>query len=285
MPLATFGSEAQRAGLLADILSGKALVALALTEPEAGSDVRAVRTRARRSAAGWVISGRKTWISDADAASHLLALCRTAEDGARDGALTCFLVPRQAAGIAMTGIDKVGNNCMPSFDIGFDGVEVDDGARLGAVGAGFDVIAGTLAYSRAAMSATAVGCAQAALDLAVDHARGRVQFGRPIAQFQVIRHRLVDMRIEIVKARLLVRELARRIDAGEAAAEYAAMTKIAATEALQFVADHGMQILASAGYAADSAMQRYWRDARLYSFGEGSNEIQREIVAREMGLR
>ena len=185
----------------------------------------------------------------------------------------------------MTEIAKVGNNCMPSFDIGFDGVRISDSARLGAVGSGFDVVTGTLVYSRASMSATVVGCAQAALDLAVEHGRERVQFGRPVAQFQVIRHRLVDMRMEVVKARLLLRELARRIDAGEPAVDMAAMTKIAATEALQFVTDHGMQILASAGYCSESPMQRYWRDARLYSFGEGTNEIQREIVAREMGLR
>jgi alkylation response protein AidB-like acyl-CoA dehydrogenase len=100
----------------------------------------------------------------------------------------------------------------------------------------------------------------------------------------VIRHRLVDMRMEVQKARLMVRELARMVDAGEDCEVQAAMTKVAATEMFQYVADRGMQILASAGYAAESPMQRYWRDARLYSFGEGANEIQREIVARHMGL-
>ncbi len=281
MPLVKFGSEQQRYALLPQILSGQAMVALALSEPGAGSDARAVATRAIRDGAGWVVSGRKSWISDAGAASHMLTLCRT--DG--EGEYTAFLVPRDTPGVAMTEIAKVGNNCMPSFDIGFDGVRISDSARLGAVGSGFDVVTGTLVYSRASMSATVVGCAQAALDLAVEHGRERVQFGRPVAQFQVIRHRLVDMRMEVVKARLLLRELARRIDAGEPAVDMAAMTKIAATEALQFVTDHGMQILASAGYCSESPMQRYWRDARLYSFGEGTNEIQREIVAREMGLR
>lgn len=285
MPIVLFGSDAQRSALLPEILAGRVLIALALSEPEAGSDARAVRTRARRDGARWRLSGRKTWISDAGGASYLLTLCRTGEGHGRDGALTAFLVPARASGISMTELPKVGNNCMPSWDIGFDDVLVDDAARLGPVGQGFEVVTGALTFSRASMAATVTGCAQSALDLAIAHARERRQFGRPIVQFQVLRHRLVDMRIEVEKARLLVYELARRIDAREETGELSAIAKIAATEALQFVTNHGMQILASAGYARESAMQRYWRDARLYTFGEGTNEIQREIIARHMGLR
>ncbi len=284
LPIVAFGSPAQRAELLPRILSGEVLVALALTEPAAGSDARAVTTRARAQGGGWTISGRKTWISDADRADYLLALCRTPEhDGARRS-FTAFLVPRHARGVSMTPLDKIGNHCMPSFDIALDEVIVPDGLRLGEIGAGFETISGTLAYSRAGVSAGVVGTAQAAFDLARSHALERVQFGRPIAHFQALRHRLVDMHVEIVKARLMVRELARRIDAGEPTAAMAAMTKTAATEMLQFVTHHGMQIMASAGYAAECPMQRYWRDARLYTFGEGANEIQREIIARELGL-
>jgi alkylation response protein AidB-like acyl-CoA dehydrogenase len=240
-----------------------------------------VRTLARREAQGWRLSGRKTWISDAGGASHLLTLCRTeGETG-----LTAFLVPRRADGISMTPLDKVGNNCMPSWDIGLDDVMLNDDDRLGPVGRGFDVISAALSFSRASMAASALGTAQAALDLALAHALDRRQFGSPIAGFQVIRHRLADMKLEITKAGLLVDELARRIDAGENATEIAPMAKIASTEALRFVTEHGMQILASAGYAAESPMQRYWRDARLYTFGEGTNEIQRELIAKEMGLK
>ena len=278
LPLLQFGTEAQKAALLPPLMEGEALVALALSEPGAGSDARAVTTRAERDGQGWRLFGRKTWISDADHATHLLTLCRTG-----DG-LSAFLVPRHAAGVSMSLLPKVGNNCMPSYDIGFDDVLVPDEAMLGAPGEGFRTITGTLRYSRASLSATLVGSARAALDLAIAHAGEREQFGRPLAGFQVIRHRLVDMRIEIRKAELMVRELARMIDDGEDADEQAAMTKIVATEMFQFVTDRGMQILASAGYAAESPMQRYWRDARLYSFGEGANEIQREIVSRRMGL-
>lgn len=284
MPLAHFGTPVQKATLIPRLLDGEALVALALSEPAAGSDARGVTTRAEQAADGWRISGRKTWISDADFASHLLTLCRIAGPDAPGDGLAAFLVPRHAPGITMTVLPKAGNNCMPSYDIGFDSVAVTDADMLGAPGAGFRTVTGTLRYSRASLSATLVGSAKAARDLAIAHAGERIQFGQPLSRFQVIRHRLVDMHMEIRKAELMVRELARMVDAGEDADEQAAMTKIAATGMFQYVTDHGMQILASAGYASESPMQRYWRDARLYSFGEGANEIQREIIARRMGI-
>jgi alkylation response protein AidB-like acyl-CoA dehydrogenase len=134
------------------------------------------------------------------------------------------------------------------------------------------------------MAATVTGCAQAAVSLALSHARERRQFGRPIGAFQAIRHRLADMQMRVDQARLVVMHLAWAIASGAECRREAAQAKIVATECLQYVADHGMQVLASAGYSSDGDMQRYWRDARLYSFGEGSNEIQRDIVARELGL-
>lgn len=283
LPVLMFGTEAQKALLLPGLLEGRALHALALTEPGAGSDARAVITKAERTADGWRINGRKTWISDAARADRLLTLCRIpGADGA--ARFVTFLIPRDAPGVSMTPIPKVGNNCMPSFDIGFDEVMVSDDDRLGDIGRGFETVTGTLKYSRTSLSALLIGAARAALDLAVSHAKARVQFRQPLSSFQVIRHRLVDMRLEIEKARFLVYEFARAVDAGEDVEALGAMTKIAASEMFQYVTDHGMQILASAGYAADSPMQMHWRNARLYSFGEGANEIQREIVGRQMGL-
>jgi len=280
IPIIRFGTERQRENILPRLLDGKALVCLALTEPGAGSDAKGVSTLARRKGDGWCLSGRKTWISDAADSNYLLTLCRTeGETG-----LTAFLVARETAGIAMTSLGKVGNHCMPSWDIGLDDVLISDECRLGPIGEGFSVIYSALSFSRASMAACALGTARAAFDLAVSHAREREQFGRPIGHFQVIRHRLADMKFEIVKAELLVEELARRIDKGESVAEIAPMAKLASTETLRFVTEHGMQILASAGYALESPMQRYWRDARLYTFGEGTSEIQREIIAKTIGL-
>ena len=282
LPIILFGSEWQKTALLPDLLDGKSLIALALSEPGAGSDARAVTTRAERFDGGWRITGRKTWISDAARADRLLTLCRLGKDEPKR--FVTFLVPRDAQGIAMTQIAKVGNNCMPSFDIAYDGVMVREEDMLGVEGQGFDCIHGTLKYSRTSLSALLLGSGRAALDLAVGHARERVQFKQSLAGFQVIRHRLVDMRVRLDQARLLVYEFARVVDNGGDVTALGAMAKLAASEMFQFITDHGMQIMASAGYASDSAMQMYWRNARLYSIGEGTNEIQREIIARTMGL-
>ena len=242
-PLVMFGSDKQKQELIPRILDGRLLIALALTEPGVGSDARAVQSRAERSGNGWKIVGRKSWCSDAGGAGFMLALCRTPKEGERS--LTAFLIPTDARGVSMTPLAKVGNNCMPSFDVGLDDVYVEDDSRLGDVGKGFKTVTGTLAYSRSCMSATAVGCAQSAVDLAIAYAKERVQFGQPIAQFQVIKHRLVDMAMEVKKARLLVYELAKAIEEDGDLGPLPAMAKIAATEALQFVTNHGMQILAS----------------------------------------
>lgn len=195
-----------------------------------------------------------------------------------------FLVPRDTPGIAMTPIPKVGNNCMPSFEIAFDEVEIPDDALMGTEGDGFRHLMSTLGYSRASMAATVTGCAQAATDLAISHAKERRQFGQPIGNFQTIRHRVADMQMRVDATRLVVHHLAHLIAEGKDTKRLASQAKVQATECLQFVTDHGMQILASAGYSSESPMQRYWRDARLYSFGEGSNEIQRDLIARELGL-
>ena len=284
MSVLSYGSEAQKARLLPRITSGRCLIALALTEPQAGSDAGAIRTRAERSGDGWVLTGGKTWISDAGGADYLLTAARTDPDSHGSRGVSMFLVPRDAPGIAMTQIPKVGNNCMPSWEIGLDGVQVGAEALMGEEGKGFSGLMSTLHYSRASMAATVLGCAQAALDLTIAHAKERQQFGRPIGSFQTIRHRIADMQMRVDATRLVVRHLAWMIAEGRDSSRFASQAKVQATECLQFVTDHGMQILASAGYARESAMQRYWRDARLYSFGEGSNEIQRDLIARQLGL-
>lgn len=279
-----YGSAAQRATLLPRLLQGQLLIALALTEPDAGSDAAAVTTRAERTAAGWRITGRKSWISDARGADFLLVVARTTPGSVGAEGISLLLVPPTAPGIAMTPLPKIGNNCMPSWDIGLDGVEVPEDALLGQEGRGFRHLMSTLHASRASMAATVTGCTEAALETCLNHAQQRVQFGRPIGANQVIRHRLADMRMRVDQSKLVVRHLAWLIATGRPCRREAAQAKVIATECLQYVTHHGMQVMASAGYAAESDMQRFWRDARLYSFGEGANEILRDGIAREMGL-
>lgn len=279
-----YGSEAQKQALLPALAEGRLLIALALTEPQAGSDAAALATRAERVEGGWLLYGRKTWISDAEGADFLLVAARTTPDSTGAEGISMLLLPKASAGVAMTKLEKIGNNCMPSFDIGFDGAFVPEANLMGQEGRGFRHLLSTLAASRASMAATVTGCAQAAVDAALAHAKDRVQFGRPIGANQALRHRLADMQMRVDQSRLTVRHLAWLIATGQPCRREAAQAKIIATECLQYVTHHGMQIMASAGYAADSDMQRYWRDARLYTFGEGTSEILRDVIAREMGL-
>ncbi len=284
MSVLTYGSEDQRRALLPRLMAGEAFCALALTEPQAGSDAAALRTRAVRHAGSWRLSGRKTWISDAKGARWLILPARTGPEREGHRGISLFLVPTDAPGIAITPLPKIGNNCMPSFDIGLDDVEVGQDALLGEEGRGFAHLMSTLHFSRASMAATVTGAAEAALQLALGHARDRIQFGQPIGQFQSVAHRLADLRTRVDLSRLLVAHLARLIAQGAPCRREAAQAKIVATETLRDVTDAGMQIMASAGYAAGSDMQRLWRDSRLYTFGEGANEVLRDSIARDLGL-
>jgi alkylation response protein AidB-like acyl-CoA dehydrogenase len=284
MSLMTYGSPAQREDLLPKLIRGQLRFALALTEPGAGSDAAALTTRAAAVDGGWRVNGRKTWISSANVADYLVTACRTAAGSKGADGVSMLMIPHTSPGIAMTRLEKVGNNCLTSWDIGFDDVFVPRSALLGEEGKGFRHLMQTLHFSRAGQAANATGQAQKAVDLAVNHARERVQFGQAIGRFQTIQHRLADMQTRVDMTRLLLYRLAWLITTGERCRKEAAQAKLVASETLQFVADHGMQILASAGYSLESDMQRIWRDSRLYTFGEGASEIQRTLIAREMGL-
>lgn len=284
MTMLTHGSPAQQARWIPPLVQGRGLLALALTESQAGSDAGAVLTRAEPEGDGWRLRGRKLWISDADGASALLVAART--DPSRKGSrgLSMFIVPRDTPGIAMTPLPKVGNNAMPGFDIAFDDVHVDADALLGPLHEGMPVLGATLHYSRASLAATCLGCAQAVLRMTLAHVRERQQFGRPLGEFQVVRHRLADMQMRVDQTRWVVRHLAWLIATGQPCSREASQAKVIATETLQDLSNQAMQLFASAGYSAESDIQRIWRDARLYTFGEGTNEVQRDLIARQMGL-
>jgi alkylation response protein AidB-like acyl-CoA dehydrogenase len=284
MSLLTFGNEAQRNALLPPLIRGEMQFSLALSEPGAGTDAAALVTHAERRPGGWRINGRKTWISGADTAAQLLTVCRTERGSTGNGGISIFLVPRETHGLSMTRLHKLGNNCLTSWDIGYDDVDVPDEALLGQEGEGFRHILSTLQYSRSGQAANAVGQAQAVVDLAAAHAGQRRQFGRPLTQFQALRHKLVDMQMRVDQARLMLYRLAWLITTGHRCRRESAQAKILASEALQDVARQGMQIMASAGYASESPMNRFVRDSFLYTFGEGANEMLRDQIAREMGL-
>jgi alkylation response protein AidB-like acyl-CoA dehydrogenase len=282
--LLSYGTAAQKAELLPKIARGEVLFSLALTEPGAGSDAGAIITAARRTETGWRINGRKIWISNAGTSDYLVTACRTEPGSVGSKGVSMLLIPRDAPGITMTQLEKVGHNCMPSWDIGFQDVDVPHTALMGEAGQGFRHLMATLQYGRAGQAAGAVGKGQAVVDLAVAHARERVQFGQPIGAFQAIQHRIATMQIRVDQARLMLYHLAWLIATGQDCRRQAAQTKVSATEMLSDVTDAGMRVLASAGYSTESDMQRYWRDSRLLTFGEGANDIQLTIIARELGL-
>jgi alkylation response protein AidB-like acyl-CoA dehydrogenase len=200
MSLLTCGTAAQRDVLLPPLIRGEMQFSLALSESAAGTDAGALVTRADRCSSGWHINGRKTWISGADTAAYLLTVCRTERGRTGNRGISIFLVPRETAGLSMTRLHKLGNNCLTSWDVGYDNVAVPDTALLGREGEGFKHILSTLQYSRSGQAANAVGQAQAAVDLAVAHARERRQFGGPLTQFQTLRHKLVDMQMRVDQA-------------------------------------------------------------------------------------
>jgi alkylation response protein AidB-like acyl-CoA dehydrogenase len=284
MSLMTYGDEAQRRRLLPDLIAGNSQFALALTEPQAGTDAAAIQTSASKVEGGWRINGRKTWISCADTANWLVTPCRSRKGSVGREGISMFLVPRRSEGVHMTRIPKVGYQSMTSWEIAFDDVFVADENLMGPQDDGFRCLMSTLAYSRAGQACNAIGQAQAAVDMTLAHAKEREQFGKPLAQFQVLRHRVVDMQMRVDQARLMLYRLAWLISRGERCRIESAQAKILCTEALQYVTHHGMQILASTAYAAESDMNRYWRDGRLLTFGEGANEMLRDLIAREMTL-
>jgi len=283
MSLLSYGTPTQKRELLPRLVKGKVRFALALTDAGAGSDAAAISTTVRRIDGGWRIQGRKQWISNADAAHYIVVAAREPGSQSSKG-ISTLLVPRATAGISMTILPKVGHHCMPSYDIAFDSVEVPEDALMGEEGSGLRNLMSTLQYSRSGQAANSVGQSQRAVDIAVAYAKERVQFGKPISSFQTIAHKLAEIQIRVNQARLALYHLACLIATCQPCHLEAAQAKLVASETFQYVTREGMQIMASAGYALESEMQRMWRDAGLFTFGEGSSELQRNIIAREMGL-
>ena len=284
MSILTYGSELQKELFLPKIINGELRFSLALTEPNAGTDAGALITHAKKIDKGWMVNGRKTWISSADKADYLVTAVRTMQNSKGSDGVTMFMIPKESKGITMTRLEKVGNNCLTSWDIGFDDVFVSNENLIGNENFGFKNLMSTLHYSRSGQASNAIGQSQRAVEIAIKHVKERVQFDRPLGKFQSVRHKIANMQSRVDQARMMLYKLAWLIDKGERCRKEAAQAKFLASECLQYVTHHGMQLLASVGYSMDSDMQRLWRDSRLYTFGEGANEIQREIVAKELGL-
>ncbi|WP_431985050.1 acyl-CoA dehydrogenase family protein [Streptomyces qinglanensis] len=279
--LAHFGSKEQRTEWLPDMLGGGLLGAYCLSEPSSGSDAAALRTRAVRDGDDWVLNGTKAWITHGGVADFYTVLARTGGEGA--GGITAFLVPADAQGLSAAAPEhKMGLNGSPTAQLHLDEVRVPDTRRLGDEGQGFAVALSSLDSGRLGIAACAVGVAQAALDEALAYTAEREQFGRPLADFQGLRFMLADMATRIEAGRALYLAAARRRDAGRQFSRQAAMAKLFCTDAAMAVTTDAVQLLGGYGYTTDFPAERYMREAKVLQIVEGTNQIQRMVIARHV---
>jgi acyl-CoA dehydrogenase len=284
-PISLFGTDEQRRTWLPRVAAGQAIAAFALSEAEAGSDVAAMRTSARRDGEEWVLDGAKTWISNAGLADFYVIFCRLPEDGER--AFAAFLVEADNPGLRISErIDVLAPHPLGTLELG--GCRVPAGALVGEPGKGLKVALATLDVFRPTVGAAALGFARRALDEALGHAVKRQAFGKALSEHQLTQARLADMACEVDASALLVYRAAWTRDAGaERITREAAMAKLFATEAAQRMADAAVQLLGGRGVVAGAPVERLYREVRALRIYEGTSEIQRLVIAGQMlaGLR
>lgn len=280
--LVEHGTPAQRERWLAPLLTAALKPAYALTEAEAGSDLASIRTSAVRRARGWRLDGAKLWIHNAPICDLAVVLARTDPAAGKRGT-SLFLVEADRPGFSRGEPEhKMGQRASLVGGLRFEGVELPDEALLGPEGRGFHLVMGALDKGRVGIGALAVGIARAALEAALDWARVRRQFGRPIGENQGLRWMLADMAKNIQAARLLVHDAAIRLDRGERATMACAMAKCFASDVAVEVTRDAVQIFGGSGYIRGFEVERLYRDAKICQIYEGTNQIQRDIIAREL---
>ncbi|HKE65142.1 MAG TPA: acyl-CoA dehydrogenase family protein [Micromonosporaceae bacterium] len=286
-PIATYGSDAQRTRFLPDMLGGDLLGAYCLSEPQGGSDAANLATKAVRgdatsdSGPGYVVTGTKAWITHAGIADFYNVFCRTGGPGA--AGISCLLVDASTPGVNPLARERtMGVRSSPVAQIAFDGARVPADRLVGEEGIGFRIAMTALDSGRLGIAACAVGLAQAAIDYAAAYAAEREQFGRPIASFQGIGFMLADMSTQVSAARALLLSAARLRDAGRPYATEAAKAKLFATDMAMRVTTDAVQVLGGYGYVADHPLERYMREAKVLQIVEGTNQIQRLVIARSL---
>jgi acyl-CoA dehydrogenase len=282
-PVLALGNEDQQRRWLAPLTGERPpLTALATTEPDAGSDVASIRTTARPSDGGYVINGQKSWISNGGVADYYVVFATVAPDSGYRG-VTAFVLERGDKGFCWgPPMRKMGQRAIVNTELFLDEVRVPADRRLGDEGDGFRGLMQTFDRSRVTLGASATGLARAALEYATTYARERVQFGKPIAEHQAVSFRLADMALRVDASRLLVWRAARLLDAGERATAEAAMAKLHASETAMWCTWAAVQTLGGWGYSREHPVEKWMRDAKLEEIEEGTSDIQRLVIAREL---
>ena len=278
------GSREQKETLLPKVARGELSFCFGLTEPQAGSDAASLTTRAVRAGDHFVINGQKVFTSGMDLSDYCLLVTRTATSEKKQQGITCFLVDTKLPGIDVRKIETLGQRAIKTTQVFYSDVKVPASAVLGEVDKGWEAVDAYLWYERLCLSAARTGAATAAFDYALDYAKNREQFGRPIGTFQAISHKLADMKVMLDVSRMLVYRFAWLMTQDQATRSDAAVLKLYTGEAYKAVSDMGLQILGGYGYCMEYPMQRFFRDSRLATIGAGTSEIQKNIIARGLGL-
>ena len=280
-PMSAYGTPEQRAAYLPEMIGGQMLGAYALSETQAGSDISGMTTRAKHADHGYELNGAKAWTTHGSYADFYTTFARTSDDPR--GGVTCFYVPGHAPGLSFGGPEhKMGLNASPTTALYFDAVAIDDARRIGNDGQGARIALSALDSGRLGIAACATGLAQAALDLAADYAKGREQFGRPVAEFQGLRFLLAEMAAAVDSARATYLMAARKRDAGRPFSRDAAVAKMIASDVAMKVTTDAVQVLGGYGYTRDYPAERYMREAKVTQIFEGTNQIQRLVISRSL---
>ncbi len=287
-PVLRYGSEALQEMAIPGVLRGERIAALAITEPGGGSDVASLRCTAVRDGADYVINGEKVFITSGMRADWITCAVRTGEAGSKGaGGVSMILVPGDSAGLSRTALNKMGWWCSDTAHLRFDNVRVPASNLLGEEGGGFKIIMTNFNGERVAMSAMALGFAQACFDEALDWSRQRKTFGAALVERQVIRHKLVDMQMRISSTQAWLDVISARADAGDMSPDWVAqvcMLKNHATQTMQHCADQAVQILGGMGFMRGTKSERIYREVKVMMIGGGAEEVMKELAARQMGL-
>ena len=279
--IATFGSDEQKERWLPEMSDGRPIGAFALSEPHAGSNPAEMSTVARPEGDEYVVDGTKQWITNGERCDVVILFAKTEADD--PGTITQFVVPKDADGLSVgKKEEKLGLRASDTTTLVFEDVRIPESNRLTPVGGGLSAALSILTGGRVGIAAQSVGLAQSALDLAVDYAGEREQFGQPIAEFQAIRHKLADMHARTQAGRVLTYDAARQLDGAEPPALAASTAKYVASEAAVDVTNEAVQIHGGYGYTKDFDVERLYRDAKITTIYEGTSEIQKKIISREL---
>lgn len=275
------GGSQRQLELLPKLCRGEIKIAFGLSEPEAGSDAQSMRCTAEKCEDGWKLSGIKQWITWGGEAEYVLVMAVTDKEKRAKGGITAFLVPTDAPGFKVASVDvSIGNDLLA--ELHFDDCVIPDDAVIGGVGNGFKVAMSSLDEGRLGVAAGCIGAAQDALDRSVEYAKARQTFGAPLASRQAIQWMLADSALELAQCRALYDDCIKAVEGGERATTKSSMVKLAASEMVGRVADRAMQIHGASGMVKSTGIERIYRETRHYRIGEGTSEVQRMIIARDL---